>query len=183
MDAVKAYRRAAYQVDREKVLEAAKAYGAANKERKREYDRAYRLKNAEKLAALKEAWRASNEDLLRAIKATYKTKRRAAELAGDSSKVVASWLKRVQKLCLWCGKACEGDFHIDHFYPLALGGEHRVANLAIACPTCNVRKNALEPEVFCRRMGFDFAAILERHRCDVGMLDSPHQSPQNMSQI
>lgn len=133
------------------------------------YDRAYRELNAATLAATKAAWRAENTELIRATKHSYKARRRAQMKSGDSSRSVQEWLSAVDKVCVWCKVGCDANFHIDHFYPLARGGEHRVSNLVIACPTCNVRKSALMPEEFCARNGLDFNEI-ERHRCDVGML-------------
>jgi 5-methylcytosine-specific restriction endonuclease McrA len=171
-EAIKAHKQLAYLKQREDpaFIKRLREYSAANKAEKREYDRHYRLVNAEKLDQLKQLWRADNADLVRAAKSTYKAKRRAKVRAGDSSKQVKEWLEKVEKVCTWCGDACEADFHIDHIYPLATGGEHRVTNLCIACPSCNIRKSALPPEEFCTRMGFNFTAIIERHRCDVGML-------------
>lgn len=167
---VRERKRAEYLRNREKAIKRSAEYMQNNREQRREYDRQYRLKNAKRLEALKVVWRADNADLLRAVKHSYKARRRAVEKTGDSSRQVRAWLARVPKTCIWCGIKCADDFHIDHFMPLALGGAHAVANLAIACPTCNVRKNAMHPETFCKRMGFDYGAVVERHRCDVGML-------------
>ncbi|HEX2542013.1 MAG TPA: HNH endonuclease [Caldimonas sp.] len=139
-----------------------RAYIEAHKDHKREYDREYRWKNASKLDALKKSWKANNALLIRAVRSSYKARRRAIEKAGDDSRAVRDWLATVNKMCLWCGVDCEADYHIDHVRPLALRGAHRVANLAIACPSCNVQKNALPPEEFCRRKGLDFQVISTR---------------------
>jgi 5-methylcytosine-specific restriction endonuclease McrA len=44
-------------------------------------------------------------------------------------------------LCKSCGRAL-GDYHVDHVIPLAKGGRHEASNLALLCPTCNLRKGA-----------------------------------------
>ena len=166
--AIKEHKRLAYLQDRDDPVFQAKlaARTKAAKVWKPAYDRAYRALNAARLDVVKTTWRAENPDLIRATKHSYKARRRAQEKLGDSSKSIQLWLSSVDKVCVWCSDECEEDFHIDHFYPLAHGGEHRVRNLVIACPTCNIRKSATMPEEFCARYGLNFSAI-------VGMLNDP----------
>jgi hypothetical protein len=130
----------------------------AQKLEKSQYDRDYRRKNASHLDDIKAKWRKQNAPLIRVVRTTYKAKRRAKVKQGDSSKVVLQWLQGQAKVCRWCGCDCADSFHIDHIKPLAKGGEHRVSNLCVSCPTCNIRKNAKLPEEW------------ERHRVDVGMV-------------
>lgn len=134
------------------------------KARKRAYDQAYRESRRDHLNAIKVEWRAKNTELVRAIRSGYKARRRAIELAGDSSADIAKWLAQQDMTCRWCGIDCETAYHIDHVHPLSKGGLHVVSNLCISCPTCNVRKNAKNP--------LDWAEQIskERHRCDVGMI-------------
>lgn len=129
------------------------AYAAATKERKREYDKAYRARNEEKLKVVKEAWRSKNRDVIRMIQFTYDAKRRAQVKAGDSSRKVREWLKTQKKVCHWCRAKCEKDYHLDHIQPLARGGEHVTTNLCVACPSCNIRKNARDPIEFAQSLG------------------------------
>lgn len=170
-EAVKVKKQQAYLRDRDTPEYQAKLVAATQKAKatKPAYDREYRAKNASKLDELKAVWRAKNPDLMRAVKSAYKARRKTQVCAGDSSKTVQAWLSAALKVCRWCGVDCEDDYHIDHVYPLAKGGEHRVSNLAIACPSCNIKKSAMLPEDFCARNGLNFVEI-ERHRCDVGML-------------
>lgn len=141
---------------------AKKAAGAITLEMlaaKTTYDRQYRAMNADKLETMKCVWRAENADLVRAMKNTNKAMRRSRIKEGDSSRTVRDWLALQARVCRWCGVDCSETFHIDHQIPLARGGLHVVANLCIACPTCNVRKHVMLPSEF-----------LERHRCDIGMI-------------
>lgn len=79
--------------------------------------------------------------------------------------------------CAVCGVDVTNGYHVDHWVPLALGGEHKPENLKILCQHCNCVKNAKLPErfireamtsdVLCRRYGeggisFDFARMLEQ---------------------
>jgi hypothetical protein len=42
--------------------------------------------------------------------------------------------------CAYCNIDCRNKFHIDHKIPLSRGGDNRVENLALSCPTCNLKK-------------------------------------------
>jgi 5-methylcytosine-specific restriction endonuclease McrA len=47
--------------------------------------------------------------------------------------------------CEYCGLAQEGQeatFHIDHIVPAAVGGPTTADNLALACVSCSLRKEA-----------------------------------------
>ena len=46
--------------------------------------------------------------------------------------------------CHYCGCNVEQgiNLHIDHKVPLSRGGPHIIANLAVSCAKCNLRKNA-----------------------------------------
>lgn len=46
--------------------------------------------------------------------------------------------------CYICGKKLK-KFHVDHFIPIALGGTNDPGNLRLACPRCNLSKNAKHP--------------------------------------
>jgi HNH endonuclease len=47
-----------------------------------------------------------------------------------------------QGLCAYCDCELNGDYHVEHMTPLSRGGMHDWSNIALACPTCNLRKNA-----------------------------------------
>ncbi len=50
--------------------------------------------------------------------------------------------------CYYCGSLLGENRHIDHKIPLVRGGTNWPANLCLACPTCNLRKNAKTPQEF-----------------------------------
>lgn len=130
-----------------------KAYGESIKEQKRDYDRVYRARRADHLAEIKAVWRAQNVSLMRAVHASYKARRRSQERAGDTSAEVGAWLLAAVKVCHWCGIKCPKKYHVDHYEPLSKGGKHAVANLVIACPKCNLKKNAKDPYEFAATVG------------------------------
>ncbi|HRH41159.1 MAG TPA: HNH endonuclease signature motif containing protein [Pyrinomonadaceae bacterium] len=56
-------------------------------------------------------------------------------------------ISRAGNRCEYCRlsqKGQEATFHIDHIYPFVLGGETVGENLALACVSCSLRKNAKE---------------------------------------
>ena len=59
--------------------------------------------------------------------------------------------ERAAQRCEYCGLAQEGQeatFHIDHIVPVSAGGRDTAENLALACVSCSLRKEA-------RRSGLD----------------------------
>jgi hypothetical protein len=53
--------------------------------------------------------------------------------------------------CRYCQKALrnvKNGWHLDHYIPLARGGEHSHANVCVSCPECNVQKSDMMPEHF-----------------------------------
>lgn len=122
-----------------------------NKIKKREYDRAYRARTAEKQAEWSREWALKNPEKVRAIQHNYKARRRTSEACGASSKEICAWSESQTKVCYWCGIKCAESYHIDHYHPLSRGGKHEIENLVIACPTCNVRKNAKDPYEFAQK--------------------------------
>lgn len=42
--------------------------------------------------------------------------------------------------CVYCGTDTSVKFHVDHIFPLALGGKHEPSNIQITCPSCNLKK-------------------------------------------
>lgn len=136
---------------------------AARAARKHAYDLEYYKRNKDRISAREcqkyaqkrdqtieraRQWSAENRARRRAIASSYKARRKQVEAAGATSAEVAEWLMTQRMVCFWCDNACADDFHIDHFHPLARGGKHEVSNLVVACPTCNHRKNAKDPERF-----------------------------------
>jgi hypothetical protein len=60
---------------------------------------------------------------------------------------------RAGNYCEYCGLSQaiqEAAFHVDHIVPVSAGGETTLANLALACVSCSLRKGsrqtALDPE-------------------------------------
>ena len=53
---------------------------------------------------------------------------------------IVSKLKGQNYLCNICGISVASKYHVDHVFPLALGGKHEPSNIQILCPPCNLKK-------------------------------------------
>lgn len=102
-------------------------------------------KDPARVAARAAAWRAANPARLKGYRKKTGARRRAVK-AG--ARVVGSIdferIKRRDKMrCHICRKKVAPiDLHFDHVIPLAKGGEHSEANLAVSHRRCNQRKQA-----------------------------------------
>lgn len=60
-------------------------------------------------------------------------------------------------LCVYCSADLEEtSYHIDHIYPISLGGSNWPRNLQLTCPRCNIRKHAKHPAEFAAQVGVPF---------------------------
>jgi 5-methylcytosine-specific restriction endonuclease McrA len=120
---------------------------------KKDYDKKYHLANAEKKMRVTKEWIKANPDKRAAIIFNYAAKRRTNKKDGVKPKDLLAWVNAQKKICYWCDCQCEDSFHIDHYEALSKGGKHDLDNLVIACPACNLKKNAKDPYEFARSKG------------------------------
>lgn len=128
-------------------------YCATNAVRIQLRQKNYYKRTAEQQMAYVRMWVAKHPDKRRSISKSYKARRRAQEVGGDSTAVVHKWESSATKQCYWCGKKCAQKYHVDHYVPLSKGGKHEVSNLVISCPRCNLKKNAKDPYEFANTVG------------------------------
>lgn len=128
-----------YLKNKDKVLQANKAWRLANSEKMNEYKSHWREKNRDKDRKSKSKWRKRNLDKV----AEFQGRRRARELQSFVEPIIPKvvW-ERDNGECKICNLPIEGKFHLDHIKPLALGGTHEYANVQLAHPHCNYSKGA-----------------------------------------
>lgn len=126
---------------------------AAKKAEKSAYDKEYRARDPELARQRAMAWRKRNPDKRASIMKAYKARRRCQEAGGDSTAAIHTWEMEAAKVCYWCAKPCADKYHLDHYEPLSRGGKHVIANMVIACPSCNLKKNAKDPYAFAASLG------------------------------
>lgn len=113
-----------------------------------EKQKAYYKDNAEIRKETTKKWQSNNKEKVSFYKMSNKAMRRAKTSSGISGADLALWAMSQDKVCAYCYCDCENDYHIDHVIPLSKGGEHQAENLAIACPTCNLRKSSKDADDF-----------------------------------
>lgn len=129
-----------------------RAHYQENKVAKLAYGKKYREQHREQFSQWMADWRANNPERDRANRRASQLRRRAA-MTGATTAEVKAWVADQKKVCYWCAKACEYEFHVDHYEPLARGGEHEIRNLVIACPPCNLTKKCKDPYQFAASLG------------------------------
>lgn len=110
--------------------------------------RADYAKNPQKYRSRLAAYRARNPEKVR----EWSHARRRIERLPRGTVIALRALQRDQ--CVICRCSLVNGFHLDHIYPLAMGGKHERRNLQLLCPTCNVRKSAKHPIDYMQSRGF-----------------------------
>ena len=172
-----------YAANREKVLAASSAWRAANQELSHSRDAAWRAVNREKARAAFAAWYAANREKANARSAAYRAanreltnassadwraanpekcrihrQNRRARLRANGGKLSIGLSARLFKLqrgkCTCCGLPLGDNYHLDHIFPVALGGAHEDSNIQLLCKSCNLKKSSKHPVAFMQSIGF-----------------------------
>jgi 5-methylcytosine-specific restriction endonuclease McrA len=122
-------------------------------------------KNKERIR--KQLWKKQNKDTVNAyerkfrrtpqgrVRTFYNNSRHRMGKVSLNTKILSDWVES-QKVhgelfCFYCGKFCSKDYEIDHYMPIAKGGQNSLKNFRIACPICNRKKSCKLPEDFTGR--------------------------------
>lgn len=82
------------------------------------------------------------KECLKPYKSATNARRRKAPGRGYTGSDVLRLLRQQNGRCAHCGRPVWVVFHIDHIRPLSKGGYNEPSNLAILCPSCNLRKGS-----------------------------------------
>lgn len=137
---------AAYQANREALLERRKARYIANKPTERAQQDKWRSENLEHHRKTCRDWAKRNPLSMRAIVA----KRRALIRGNGGSYKASDVVNLMQAQHGICNICCStlDDYHVDHVIPLSRGGINEASNLQLLCPTCNRSKGNKLPHEF-----------------------------------
>jgi 5-methylcytosine-specific restriction endonuclease McrA len=115
------------------------AFRAAHPEHVRQRDARFRHAYADQIPARRARWRRAHPGKSQAYEATRRARKRRA---GKIEPIDRDYVyKRDKGICSLCGrKVRKRDISIDHIVPLALGGAHCLANVALVHLRCNTRK-------------------------------------------
>ena len=163
-----AYKSAWYTANREKMIAASSAWRAVNREKARAAAIAWYAANREKVLAYCAAWRAINQEKVLANGAAWRAanpekcriynQNRKARLRANGGKLSIGLSARLFKLqrgkCTCCGLPLGDNYHLDHIFPVALGGAHEDSNIQLLCKSCNLKKSSKHPVAFMQSIGF-----------------------------
>lgn len=91
------------------------------------------------------AWARSNPEAKKAH--FYNRLAMKKRVGGKHTAADIKQLFRLQRgKCACCHVSIKDGYHVDHVYPLSLGGSNNKSNLQLLCPTCNLKKGAKSPE-------------------------------------
>jgi 5-methylcytosine-specific restriction endonuclease McrA len=128
-------------------------YRSEHKEERRLYAIEYRKKFPEKKKKYEKQYALRKPDCRRVILQNYRAKKRLN--GGTLSKDISSILLIKQKeKCVSCMAPLINGYHIDHIYPIALGGSNTDQNIQLLCPKCNRQKHSKHPIDFMQERGF-----------------------------
>lgn len=171
----RATKRAMTAKNREHYRAKGREWIAKNPEKKSEMSRRDYQKNLDARRAKRAEWRSKNAHIKRQnyldfkarnpelvkerrrayhLRYPYKTveqaRRRRASIRGVYGEFTrADELQQYQNqagLCWWCGEHVGSNYHVDHYIPIARGGDNTADNIVIACPMCNSSRRDLLPE-------------------------------------
>lgn len=121
----------------ERLREISLKWARANAERMNEYSRRRRRLHPDKKRAETQRYRA----------------RRARAKGSHTAADIRAQLAAQKRTCWWCREPLDGnDYHVDHLIPLSKEGSNGPENIVIACPGCNLSKNARMPWEFNGRL-------------------------------
>ena len=167
----RAYARKHYSLNRERILALRKARRIApdlypsrtrkltDQERRTKWrlaQRRYRQRYPDRQRANWEKrglrWREKNPEAYKRIRAHANLRRRARKAGAqcDESRLLVKYLAGLygapRMRCQWCGKFTKKSARTaDHVVPIARGGGDTVANIVMACRSCNCKKGAKSP--------------------------------------
>ena len=123
-----------------------------NRQKHRELARLWALNNQEKARDSHRKWKAANPEQVKADNAA-----RNNRIRGVGGKITAAQVmdlhEKQRGKCRACSKRLGMKYHLDHIMPLVLGGEHRIENVQLLCPKCNMAKHAMHPDDWAKRIG------------------------------
>lgn len=159
-DRIRAQQRDYYKRNTEKRNAANREYHKA----KNATDPIFRLKHAlrgkatyqankERIQARHKEWLKTHPGVMRAYAQRRRAMKKAVTVKPES---IAEWMQRIRSkpsaVCHYCGKRISSKgIHFDHIKALAKGGEHRIENLCVSCPKCNLTKGAAALNEWCKQ--------------------------------
>jgi 5-methylcytosine-specific restriction endonuclease McrA len=146
-------RRAKVSVTKEKIIRSPEDL----RERARLRGIAFRARRPGRSLEASRRWIKNHPEKAKSLQRLRSSKRRALIKGSAVGQFTltdeAALLNKQRGRCAICGKKLRKRFHVDHITPLARGGEHKLTNLQITHPKCNMTKSSKDPIDFARSLG------------------------------
>lgn len=108
--------------------------------------------NQERYSEASRQYRRLHPDKKRAETQRYRARKASADGSHTAADIKAQLAAQGNR-CWWCSERISGNgYHVDHRIPLYRDGSNGPENIVIACPTCNLSKNARMPWEFNGRL-------------------------------
>ncbi len=153
---IRSQQRQYYIENKESIVRKVMAYRAENPEKVVVWMATRYVKHKDRICSINKQWRNNNPIARRA----QCQKRRAISEGADGSFNAAEindLFSKQRGMCAICRKKLKlkgaEKFHIDHIQPISKGGSNWISNIQLACPSCNLRKNAKDPFDFAKQNG------------------------------
>lgn len=122
-----------------------------------QYYHRYYKRNRKRLLESSRIWQRNNKDKHR----LHGHIRRAKKMQNGgiyTAEEIKSLFRGQKERCFYCGKSLYWigyqDYHVDHKTPISRGGANDISNIALTCPSCNLKKGAMtegEYKLFTKR--------------------------------
>lgn len=140
-DIIKIKKKEYYEANKEKDKLRKKQKYWDNVEVEREKSRRYYSNHKEQWAKYRE-----NRRIERRIEAINR-KRGKLSLSKINKSDIENLLLSQNQRCFYCNHILI-EKHIEHIIPLSKGGDHKLYNIVLSCPSCNLKKSNKMPEIF-----------------------------------
>lgn len=129
-------RRQKYNDDPVVIRSRVMAWQASNPEKRKQSQIKDRKKHPDRLRI----WKQNNRDK---VKASLMKRYALTRGASDAELITREEIfLRDKGRCQYCNKKVQSsDWHLDHVYPVSLGGKHTRDNVCVSCPMCNLSKH------------------------------------------
>lgn len=150
-DQGKAARKAHYDANKDAIVQRVREWTLANPDRALESRQARYEANKDAIKQRVREWNEANPEAARARGRNYRARKNEAEGSHTGVEILELYVKQGGQ-CVYCRCGLADNYHADHIQPLARGGSNWISNIQLTCGPCNIRKRAIDPVEFARRL-------------------------------
>ena len=147
----KAYFKAYYEANKEKIQARQKAYNETHKEEKRVLNKTYKETHKEEISAMNKAYSETHKEEKRVLNKAYhethreecnarSAKRKALKIQATLPTTDDELIKNLYKLRKFMTEEYGEQYHVDHIIPLSIGGAHHQDNMRVITAKENLEK-------------------------------------------